>query len=106
MSAFKDAVAADVDAVFINEDEFAEVHTLGRSRTPVRCIIDKDVTAEAELERYGVFTNTLTIHVPSDALPEVPVEGERFSVDDSLHVVLSVSNEAGVLVITCEANGQ
>lgn len=106
MSAFKDAVATDVGAVFINEAEFAEEHMLGREQTLVKCVIDRDMTAEAELNRYGVFVNTLTIYVPTNALPEAPVEGELFRVDGSSHLVRSVSDEAGVLVIVCEASEQ
>jgi len=39
-------------------------------------------------------------------LIETPVEGAPLNVDGSLHLVKSVSNEGGVLVIVTEANDQ
>lgn len=109
MSAFKDAVAADVRKVFINTDEFADVHYLGPCGVPVECIIDRDNTAEPVgvfADRLGVFSNTMTIYVPFDVYPEAPVEGEPFQVDGSNHLVQSVSIEDGILVVVCEASEQ
>ena len=37
---------------------------------------------------------------------ETPVEGELLNIDGALHLVKSVSNEGGVLVIVTEANEQ
>ena len=42
MSAFKDFVAADVQNVFINLDEFSEEHEIGHEVVP--CILDKIIT--------------------------------------------------------------
>jgi hypothetical protein len=105
MSRFKDAIERDVRNVFIDEDYFAERHRLGPDGVEVPCIIDKEIIAGGTFgNREGVFSNTLTIYVPDSCLPEVPVEGQPFSVDGSFHVVRSVSAEVGVLVIVCEVN--
>lgn len=104
MSAFKDAIAADIKNVFINTDEFAEEHDINGVMIP--CVISDDLTAGANASLEGVFINTLTINVSKDALNEVPVEGELLRVNGSLHIVRSVSDEMGMLVITCEANEQ
>lgn len=104
MSAFKDAVAADVNGVFLNADEFADWHDLDGER--VKCLIDTDVTGEAKPELEGVFINALKIYVASCDLVRRPIEGEHFSVDGSLHFVRRVSDEMGLLVITCEVNDQ
>lgn len=107
MSAFKDAIAADVRNVFLNADEFSDYHDIDGER--VLCQIDRNVIGEANgtmahpLE--GVFVNTLTIYVGSDAI-EKPVEGQILSVDGSMHGVRSVSDEMGMLVIVAEANEQ
>ena len=103
MSAFKDFVAADVKNVFINLDEFAEEHEIGQL---VPCILDKIITQAHDEDSYiGVFVNQLTIYVEV-GLIETPVEGAPLNVDGSLHLVKSVSNEGGVLVIVTEANDQ
>lgn len=113
MSEFKDAVADDVCDVFINPEEFADVHHLGPNQFPVACIIDKDITNDGGFDKTlsafingSTIVNTMTIYVPFNALPVAPVEGELFRVDGSLHKVQSVSIEDGVLVIVCEANEQ
>ena len=104
MSAFKDAVAADVKNVFINLDEFAEEHEIGYEVVP--CILDKIITqGNSDTAMLGVFVNQLTIYVEV-GLIETPVEGELLNVDGAMHLVKSVSNEAGVLVIVAEANEQ
>lgn len=105
MSAFKDAVAADIKGVFINSDEFAETHNLnGKS---VLCVVDKNSIVEGRDGKIeGVFLNSLSIHVSKDDLDSIPIEGEWLSIDGSFHIVRSVSEEMGVLVILAEANEQ
>lgn len=106
MSAFKDQVKKDVKGVFINFEEFAELHDLNGKQ--VLCIIDKDDTKAniRALQQEGVFVNLLTIYVDSLDITPRPVEGELFKVDGSFHLVKSVSDESGVLVIDVEANEQ
>jgi hypothetical protein len=107
MSAFKDAVATDVKAVFLNADEFSDYHEINGER--VLCQIDKNMIGEASDTQShpleGVFVNTLTIYVDSNDI-EKPVEGQLLSVDDSMHIVRSVRDEMGVLVIVAEAHDQ
>ncbi|MBK1752147.1 MAG: hypothetical protein JJO35_00350 [Escherichia coli] len=74
MSAFKDFVAADVQNVFINLDEFAKEHEIGHEVVP--CILDKIITqANGDDSYLGVFVNQLTIYVEVGVI-ETPVEGE------------------------------
>ena len=102
MSRFKDAIERDVRNVFIDEDYFAERHRLGDDGL-VPCILDTEVIAAGTYgSREGVLSNTLTVYVPTEYLSAVPVTGQPFSVDGSLHNVRSVSVEMGVLVIVCE----
>ncbi len=104
MSAFKDALAVDVKKVFLNADEFSDYHDLDGER--VLCQIDKNLIDGAQgTETEGVFVNTLTIYVSADDI-EKPVEGQILSVDDSMHIVRSVSDEMGILVIVAESNEQ
>lgn len=109
MSAFKDAVRKDVQTTFLNLDEFADYHEINGEQ--VTCVIDKDVTGEAPTAKgnvtiEGVFVNSVTVYVAENALRARPVEGERLEVDGSLHIVRSVSDEAGMWVIVAEEFGQ
>ncbi|MBR1953289.1 MAG: hypothetical protein IKA32_11955 [Lentisphaeria bacterium] len=104
MSAFKDAVAKDVTAVFLNLDEFADRHNLnGRD---VICLVDKDLTdpykqtASSPLE--GIFVETLNIYVRPEDMERRPVENELLYLDDKMYFVVNVSDENGLYVITAE----
>ena len=104
MSGFRDAVQDDLHGVFLNLDEFAEEHEIGHEVVP--CILDKIITqANGDDSYHGVFVNQLTIYVEVGVI-ETPVEGELLNVDGALHLVKSVSNEGGVLVIVTEGNEQ
>ena len=104
MSRFKQAVQNDIKTVFLNLEEYGEWHTLNGAK--LQCVIDKNLTQEfTGSSILGVFVNTLTIYVDSSDMP-APVEGEILSVDGSLHLVKSVSEEGGMLVIVAEANEQ
>lgn len=104
MSRFKAAVQNDIKAVFLNLEEFGEWHTLNEVK--VQCVIDRNLTQDySDSHILGVFVNILTIYVDSSDMP-TPVEGEILSVDGSLHLVKSVSEEGGMLVIVAEANEQ
>ena len=104
MSRFKAAVQNDIKAVFLNLEEFGEWHTLNGVK--VQCVIDRNLTQDySDSHILGVFVNILTIYVDSSDMP-TPVEGEILSVDGSLHLVKSVSEEGGMLVIVAEANEQ
>lgn len=108
MSRFKDAVRNDIKATFLNLEEYGEWHVLNDSR--VQCVIDKNLTQElddssAYSQIIGVFKNMKTIYVDASDIV-APVEGEIFSIDGSLHLVKSVSEEGGMLVIVAEANEQ
>ena len=104
MSAFKDAVADDVKGVFLNADEFSDYHDIDGER--VLCQIDSDVTGPAKADLEGVFVNTVVVYVASLDLVRRPVEGQPISIDGRLFFVANVSDEQGILAITCGANDQ
>lgn len=108
MSAFKDTIAKDIKAVFINVDEFADEHDLNGKK--VRCLVDKDITAAAKdtvaNPLMGVFVNAVTIYVDAKDIDEKPVEGELLSLDKKRYIVRNVGVEDGMLVILAEVHNQ
>lgn len=105
MSAFKDAVALDIDRTFLNLNEFGELHEIG-GVVDVPCVLDKILTGPNTFDALiGTFLNHLAIYVEVGAIP-TPVEGQPLSVDGSIHFVKSVSREDGILFIVAEANDQ
>lgn len=104
MSRFKDAVRKDIKATFLNLEEYGEWHNLNGKI--VQCLIDKNLTQGTDKgDIIGVFANLQAVYVSADDIP-APVEGELFHIDGSLHLVKSVSEEGGMLVIVAEANEQ
>ena len=104
MSWFKDLVQSDVEDVFLNSEEFAEEHVINGYQ--VHCILDKVINeAHSEDSYVGVFVNQLKIYVKTGDIL-TPDEGDLIQVDGSNHIVQSVSEEMGVLVIVAAANKQ
>lgn len=104
MSWFKDIVQSDIEEVFLNSEEFAENHNINGDT--VRCILDKVINeAHGEDALVGVFVNQLTLYVKTGDIL-TPEEGDLIRVDGSNHIVKSVNEEMGVLVIVADANNQ
>lgn len=107
MSAFKDAVANDVKAVFINGLEFADEHTINGAT--VQCVVDSDITKERNTpssSEYanGVYIEQKMIFVAKSDLPGVPVKGEMLRLDGDRYLVDEVQESDGMLEITIEDN--
>ena len=43
MTSFREMLQDDVDSVFLNEEEFAEIHEINGKK--IKCVIDKDIRA-------------------------------------------------------------
>ena len=108
MSAFKDMVAADMDAVFLNMDEFAEEHDL--NGTICTCIVESPTTEERfnrgkDYEgQDAVHGLTAIVHVKKSDIGEMPSEGESFSLDGSYSEVHSCTEHMGMLTIRLREN--
>lgn len=105
MSLFKDTVKADVKNVFLNADEFSDRHKI--DGVEIVCQIDTDVIdpkdGSISQPLYGVFANTITLYVSSEAMKK-PVEGQVLRIDDRRLSVRQVKDEMGIYVITLEEN--
>ena len=99
MSRFKDMVARDALTVFMNMEEFAEVHEINGRR--LRCIIDTNEADTAPSLYEGVYTLLTTVYVLSSEI-RVPAVDEVFTIDNVMFVVKHVSDEDGLIVIKAE----
>lgn len=107
MSAFKDAVAADIKSTFINALEFADTHNI--DGTDVLCVVDSDILQErsskaASEYAEGVFRAQILVYIAKEDLPVRPVYGEVIRLDGDLYLVQECIENMGVLEITIEAN--
>lgn len=105
---FKEMVAADVSAVFLNPAEFGERHDL--NGTECICVVDGMTAREGfqQSEKYKgydvVHGATNVVHVKKTDLGELPVEGEVFKLDGEIHYVHSCAEDTGMLTICLRAN--
>ena len=92
-------VARDALTVFMNMEEFAEVHEINGRR--LRCIIDTNEADTAPSLYEGVFTLLTTVYVLSSEI-RAPAVDEVFTIDNVMFVVKHVSDEDGLIVIKAE----
>lgn len=90
---FKDAVAADRAATFLNLDEFGETVTVdGRD---VQAVADKMERGERDFE-MGVPSDSMRLFAKTEDLPARRKPGEVLVVDGRTYTVLSWTAEMGV----------
>nr|DAL33563.1 MAG TPA_asm: Gifsy-2 prophage ATP-binding sugar transporter-like barrel, 4 helix bundle.7A [Caudoviricetes sp.] len=100
---FRDSLPAD-KAVFFCPDEFAEEHDLNGTVCP--CIVQSPTARETFLQGVsydgydGISGKTVIVHVATDKLPEIPREGQVFTLDEETMTVNSCVNDIGILSIT------
>ena len=108
MNTFKEDLTEDLRDVFFDVDEFAEEHDL--NGTVCLCVLEKPRTEEkyirgATYDAYeGIHGASVTVHVESRLLPEIPVEGMRFDLDGEVMLVDSCTQEAGLLSIVLKGH--
>lgn len=105
---FREQLQADIDAVFLNDSEFAEMHQLDN----VEClaVVSNDTTAKNSRTLGGPRTTDglhgdyATVAVKKSDLPRVPAQGNNFKLDGKLYKVASCTEDMGMLNITLVAN--
>lgn len=108
MNTFKEDLTEDLRGVFFDADEFAKEHDL--NGTVCLCVVEKPRTEEkyirgATYDAYeGIHGASVTVHVESRLLPEIPVEGVRFDLDGEVMLVDSCTQEAGLLSIVLKGH--
>ncbi|MBO5167644.1 MAG: hypothetical protein J6B49_00900 [Phascolarctobacterium sp.] len=105
---FKEMVAADNASVFLNLDEFAEIHNLNGTRcTAILQDISIDQTLSVGEDDYrNLYGSTILVNCRKNDLPYVPVHGQTFNVDDQLYLVESVADDMGMLTIKLISNNR
>ncbi len=107
--ALKDQIEKDNEAVFLDMDDFGEMHELNGDSC--KCILQGDSVVQelsigaGERNTYPiVYGADLTVNVQTKDLYEVPVYGQTFKVDDTCYLVDSVKEDMGMLTIGLVAN--
>ena len=97
--AFKDFVDADMDNVFLNENEFAEI--INVDGVPIRAVKTKN---KAVLEQgTSIFTELLSCKTVD--LPFEVHTGDVLDINGVMHLVGDVQESMGITDITLKRNG-
>jgi len=118
MSGFKDMVQTDIKNVFLNNDEFAELHTVVYDDTTYKDV-SIVITKVREKERQqlvwdhaqGLYLVTAVAHIAATDLGGiVPEKGMKIKINDSIdkdffmeYYVASSANEMGMIRLELEA---
>lgn len=106
MSAFKDIIAADVSGVFLNVDEFSDIHKVNGREMPVQIDNNEQIEREKRVNQSmdGIYTNQKLIYVSAKDFGALPKQGAVLKLDGSIYRVVDAIDEYGVFSITIEAN--
>lgn len=103
---FKDIIKSDVKNIFLNTDEFSEMHTVNGK--PMAVQIDNNEQIERE-KRYnqhmdGIYVKQILMYVSAEDYGPLPKQGTSVSLDGRAYRVEDAISEDGVYSITLEAN--
>lgn len=103
---FKDVIKADVHNVFLNVEEFSDMHVINGTEMAVQ--IDSNEQIERE-KRYnqnmdGIYKNQKLIFVAASDFGPLPKQGSLLTMDKRTYRVADAIDEDGIYSITLEAN--
>ena len=81
---FKDILAADIDKVFLNVDEFAETHLIDKEA--IACILDEDKSSMNKID--GVYNMRRRLFISAQVLGYRPEPEQKIKVDDDYYYVV------------------
>ena len=97
MSAFRDMVRTDRDFVFLNLDEFGEIHMI--EGCPAKAVIDDPILGKSAMDAIGLAECDIIVFAKVEELPCVRTEGESLNVDGREFTVQSWREDFGIAEI-------
>ena len=105
---FKEIVQQDSRQVFLNPEEFGELHEVGGRKMLI--IIDDNEMIEREKRQYtsqgyrqGIYTRQILFYVLGRDFGPLPAIGRALSLDGKQYVITDSINESGIYSISLEA---
>ncbi len=101
MPGFKEQIALD-RAVFINTDEFAEIHTVNGQQMLI--VLDREELKRRQTKSEYGYEGDLLLYVDAEVYGEEPVIDAIISFDGDKYRVSDFQNDDGLYLITLVAN--
>ncbi len=103
---FKELISSDIDNVFMNVDEFSELHIINGKSMPV--MIDNNELIERKKKETdhmdGIYANQKLVYVAASDFGPLPKQGTVLTLDNRTYRVDEAVSEAGIYSITIGAN--
>lgn len=107
---FKEQVQHDIDAVFMNLEEFSGIHTVNGREMAVQ--IDSNEMIEREKRHRnrqgvysdGVYIKELLIYVRAEDFGKLPAVGRVLTLDGKAYTISDAIDEDGIYSLSLEAN--
>lgn len=106
MSAFKDIIASDVHGVFLNTEEFSDIHAVNGKEMAVQIDENEQIEREKRFNQNmdGIYVNQKLIYVAASDFGPLPKQGSVLQLDKRTYRVVDAVSEDGIYSITIEAN--
>lgn len=105
---FKEIIQEDSRRVFLNPEEFGELHEISGRKMLI--IIDDNEMVEREKRqaagqgyRQGIYTKQLLFYVLGRDFGPLPAVGRALALDGKNYVITDAINESGIYSISLEA---
>lgn len=106
MSAFKDMVAHDLDATFLNTDEFAEIHMVEGKE--IHVVADEDGTSKlaklGDNRIHGVNKADMLLMGKVSDFPADMEPGRLLNVDGRELIVIEINKNMGLIEVELRQN--
>lgn len=96
---FRDQVAADIENVFLNPEEFGEIHNLdGVELLMVMSTSKTRPKSGVSSRNYdGIFGDFATVNIRKEDFPRIPKQGENIRLDGKRYTVEECRDNMGML---------
>ena len=103
---FKDQIKQDLSDIFLNQDEFADLHRIEGKEVPV--VIDSDIMAKlskiGDNRIHGMDEADMVIMGKASDLPENLDPGRLLNLDGREVIVVTTTSEMGLVQIAVRQN--
>lgn len=106
MSAFKDLIQKEIGTVFLNTEEFGQIHQIDGKG--MKAMIDdmENVEREKKTNQHmdGVYIKQVLLYVAAEDFGKLPKHGRLLNLDGKDYRVADAIDEDGIYSITLEAH--
>lgn len=103
---FKEILESDVHDVFMNMDEFSDMHMVNGKEMAVQIDSNEQIEREKRMNQHvdGVYKNQKLMYVAASDFGKLPAQGIALTLDGKMYKVTDAISEGGIYSITIEAN--